>query len=111
MDAKTITSISEKTFSEKVNYLSGSLADNSVIEFMGKNSSFKMKDEHFTWRVSGESPRISLFEVIFEDNGVAVESHTAFNPQGEGRDVMYYGKFENNKVTEWELLVSVHNAS
>ncbi len=53
MDAKTITSISEKTFSEKVNYLSGRLADNSVIEFMGKNSSFKMKDEHFTWRVSG----------------------------------------------------------
>ena len=70
-----------------------------------------MKDEYIAWCVSGESPRISVFKVIFEDNGVAVETHTAFNPQGEGRDEMYYGKFENNKVTEWELLVSVHDAS
>ena len=39
MEAKTITSIWEKTFSEIVDYLSGRLADDLVIEFMGKNRS------------------------------------------------------------------------
>ena len=56
-------------------------------------------------------PGFTAAEVIFEENGVAVGTHTALNPQGEGRDVMYYGKFENNKVTEWKVLVSVHNES
>tara|TARA_B100000282_G_C31297402_1_gene293900 strand:+ start:86 stop:454 length:369 start_codon:yes stop_codon:yes gene_type:complete len=109
MDAKTILSMWEKTFSEKVDYLSEHLADDLVIEFMGKDSSSQTKEEHIAWCVSDESPRIGGFKVIFEENGVAVGTHTAFNPQGEGRDVMYYGKFENNKVTEWKVLVSVHN--
>ena len=109
MDAKTILSMWEKTFSEKVDYLSEHLADDLIIEFMGKDSSCQTKEEHIACCVSDESPRIGGFKVIFEENGVAVGTHTAFNPQGEGRDVMYYGKFENNKVTEWKVLVSVHN--
>jgi len=111
MDAKTILSIWEKTFSEKVDYLSEHLADDLVIEFMGKDSSSQTKDEHIAWSISDESPTIGDFKVIFEENGVAVGTHTAFNPQGEGRDVMYYGKFENNKVIEWKVLVSVHDGS
>jgi len=111
MDAKTILSIWEKTFSEKVDYLSEHLADDLVIEFMGKDSSSQTKDEHIAWSISDESPTIGDFKVIFEENGVAVGTHTAVNPQGEGRDVMYYGKFENNKVTEWKVLVSVQDGS
>ena len=111
MDAKTILSIWEKTFSEKVDYLSEHLADDLVIEFMGKNSSSQTKDEHIAWSISDESPTIGDFKVIFEENGVAVGTHTAVNPQGEGRDIMYYGKFENNKVTEWKVLVSVQDES
>ena len=111
MDAKTILSIWEKTFSEKVDYLSEHLADDLVIEFMGKNSSSQTKEEHIAWSISDESPTIGDFKVIFEENGVAVGTHTVVNPQGEGRDVMYYGKFENNKVTEWKVLVSVHDGS
>ena len=111
MDAKTILSIWEKTFSEKVDYLSEHLADDLVIEFMGKDSSSQTKDEHIAWSISDESPTIGDFKVIFEENGVAVGTHTAVNPQGEGRDVMYYGKFENNKVTEWKVLVSVQDES
>ena len=111
MDAKTILTIWEKTFSEKVDYLSEHLADDLVIEFMGKDSSSQTKDEHIAWSISDESPTIGDFKVIFEENGVAVGTHTAVNPRGEGRDIMYYGKFENNKVTEWKVLVSVHDES
>ena len=60
------------------------LADDLVIEFMGKDSSSQTKEEHIAWCVSDESPRIGGFKVIFEENGVAVGTHTAFNPQGEG---------------------------
>ena len=111
MDAKKILSIWGKTFSEKVDYLSEHLADDLVIEFLGKDSSFQAKDEHIAWCISDERPTIGDFKVIFEKNGVAVGTHTALNPQGEGRDVMFYGKFEKEKVTEWKVLVSVHNES
>ena len=43
MDAKTILSIWEKTFSKKVDYLSEHLADDLVIEFMGKTVPPKRK--------------------------------------------------------------------
>ena len=55
MDAKTILSIWEKTFSEKVDYLSEHLADDLVIEFMGKDSSSQTKEEHIAWCVSDEN--------------------------------------------------------
>lgn len=66
MDAKTILSMWEKTFSEKVDYLSEHLADDLVIEFMGKDSSSQTKEEHIAWCVSDESPRIGGFKVILK---------------------------------------------
>ena len=66
MDAKTILSIWEKTLSEKVDYLSEHLADDLVIEFMGKDSSSQSKEEHITWCVSDENPTIGNFKVILK---------------------------------------------
>ena len=66
----------EKTFSEKVDYLSEHLADDLVIEFMGKDSSSQTKEEHIAWCVSDESPRIGGFKVIFEEKKW---NNTAFN--------------------------------
>ena len=79
MDAKMILSIWEKTFTGKVDYLSEHLADDLVIQFMGKDSSSQTKDEHIAWSISDESPTIGYFKVIFEKKGVAVGTHTAVN--------------------------------
>ena len=49
--------------------------------------------------------------MIFEGNGIAVGTHTAVNAEGEGRDIMFYGKFKNQKVIEWKVLVSVHQSN
>ena len=111
MDAKTILSFWEKTLSEKVDYLSEHLADELVIDFLGNDSSSQTKDEHIAWCVSHDSPTIGNVEVIFEANGIAVGTHTAVTPEGEGRDIMFYGKFENQKVIEWKVLVSVHQSN
>ena len=111
MDAKTILSMWEKTFSEKVDYLSEHLADDLVIEFMGKDSSSQTKEDHIAWCVSDESATIGNVNVIFEENGIAVGTHTAVTPEGEGRDIMFYGTFKNQKVIEWKVLVSVHQSN
>ena len=111
MDAKTILSLWEKTLSEKVDYLSEHLADELVIDFLGNDSSSQTKDEHIAWCVSDESPTIGNVEVIFEENGISVGTHTAVTPEGEGRDIMFYGKFKNQKVIEWKVLVSVNQSN
>ena len=49
--------------------------------------------------------------MIFEVNGIAVGTHNAVNAEGEGRDIMFYGKFKNQKVIEWKVLVSVHQSN
>ena len=108
MDAKTILSLWEKTLSEKVDYLSEHLADELVIDFLGNDSSSQTKDEHIAWCVSDESATIGNVNVIFEGNGIAVGTHTAVNAEGEGRDIMFYGKFKNQKLIEWKVLVSAH---
>jgi hypothetical protein len=97
MDAKTILTLWEKTLSEKVDYLSEHLADELVIDFLGNDSSSQTKDEHIAWCVSDESPTIGNVEVIFEENGISVGTDTAVNPEGEGRDIMFYGKFKKIK--------------
>ena len=111
MDAKTILSFWEKTLSEKVDYLSEHLADELVIDFLGNDSSSQTKDEHIAWCVSDESATIGNVNVIFEGNGIAVGTHTAVNAEGEGRDIMFYGKFKNEKVIEWKVLVSLHQSN
>ena len=111
MDAKTILSFWEKTLNEKVDYLSEHLADELVIDFLGNDSSSQTKDEHIAWCVSDESATIRNVNVIFEGNGIAVGTHTAVNAEGEGRDIMFYGKFKNQKVIEWKVLVSVHQSN
>ena len=110
MDAKTILSIGKKPF-----FLSSKDFFLNILQMIWLLSLWvktvlPSKEEHIAWCVSDESPRIGGFKVIFEENGVAVGTHTAFNPQGLKEEMScIIHKFENNKVTEWKALVSVHN--
>ena len=61
------------------------------------------KDEYIAWCISDESPKLGNVKVIFEDNDLAVGTHSAVSPEGMGRDVMFFGQFKNHKVTEWKV--------
>ena len=98
----------ETMLSKTKNPLDKMLDEKFTIEFLGKDGNVQNKADHLDWCTSNDSPLVENFNVIFEENGICVGTHTAKFPDEDGSDVMFYGKYENNKVLHWRVLRSVY---
>ena len=95
-------SIRNKSKSPLLNYLDGSCS----IKYVGRWES-QSREEHLAWiEENSIAGSIDEFEIFFERNGVCTGCHRVNYTNGEKALVMFFGKYSDDKITEWTSLVS-----
>ena len=100
MDAKTILEAWQKTMIEKSDCLSQYLAERFHDSIFGKRWG-----NSISFRASGmvcfrRTPVLGDINILSENNGICVGTHTAKFPDENGSDVMFFGKISERKATE-----------
>jgi|TARA_B110000305_G_C18973298_1_gene418161 hypothetical protein len=71
-----------------------------TIQFLGKDGVTQSRSEHLEWCVSEERAVLGDINILSENNGICVGTHTAKFPDENGSDVMFFGKISERKATE-----------
>ena len=95
-------SISNKSKAPLLNYLDGGCK----IKYVGR-SEVQSTEEHLAWIEENSIVKsIGGFEIIFEGDGLCIGSHSVIYTNGEKAMVMFFGKYSDDKITQWTSLVS-----
>ena len=71
-----------------------------TIQFLGKDGVIQSRSEHLEWCVSEERAVLGDINILSENNGICVGTHTAKFPDENGSDVMFFDKIFKGKATE-----------
>ena len=95
-------SIRSKSKSPLLNYLD----ESCEIKYVGRSES-QSREEHLAWiEENSIAGSIDGFEIFFERDGICTGCHSVNYTNGEKALVMFFGKYSDDKITEWTSLVS-----